>query len=163
MRHFKFSVLILCSLALIVGCASSYIVKPVKQVDDNKYFGASIEPTMPSMVAGYGAFILTVQNKTDKDIEIDWNKTSFIDEGQANGTFMYSGIIYKDRNNPKSPDPVFAKGTFVKTIYPNNYVVLNQGSGWGHRGFGTGVKGVYLVIKVGDEYLKEQILIDIRK
>lgn len=37
-------------------------------------------------------FNINIENKSNNDIEIDWNKTSFIENQIMNGNFMYNGI-----------------------------------------------------------------------
>lgn len=38
-------------------------------------------------------FNINIENKSNNDIEIDWNKTSFIENQIMNGNFMYNGIF----------------------------------------------------------------------
>jgi hypothetical protein len=157
-------IMIIC-ITLCIACLprqqiilNSY---PPIQTVDNDYFNASISPV--ETWRGYNAFILTVNNKTDKDLEIIWDRTLFIDNGRTSGGFMFEGVVYRDRNNPKPPDVVFAKGNFSKTIWPNNLVYFSSGkyASWGHEVMSPGENGVYLTIKIGDKELKEKLLLRI--
>jgi len=61
-------------------------------------------------------FVLT--NKTDKTINLDWNKVSFIINNMSGNTVMHKGIKYNDCNSPKAPSVVMAKSHFSDTIIP---------------------------------------------
>ncbi len=110
---------------------------------------------------GYTAFLLKIKNNTDREMEIDWNKTSFMYSGATNGTFMFEGVVYKDRNAYKSNDIIFANSTFSKKIYPNNFVEFMGRYGWTHRNTGMGEQGAYLYIIDGKEIIKEKKLLQI--
>lgn len=111
----------------------------------NEYFNLLISP----VCSGYGceAFTLNLTNNTDKDIEIDWNRTLYLVHNQTHGGFMFEGIVYRDRNNPKPPDIVFAHSTLRKTIWPNDLVYFSSGTryaNWSHEAMPRGENGVYL-------------------
>ncbi|MDY0121224.1 MAG: hypothetical protein RBR54_04710 [Sulfurimonas sp.] len=151
-------------LFLFSGCGNAYYSVPVQPdvIEENEYFKATLKPTNPSMIAGYTAFILDINNQTDKDLEIDWNKTYFIQNGQVNGSFMFDGIIYRDRNQPKSPDIIFSKSNFSKTIYPNNYVQYGN-HGWIHMGTGLGQQGIYLTVNIDNKEIKQKIIVNVKE
>lgn len=137
-----------------------YRVSPTMQISTNDFFVAKISPLCPN---GCKAFSLTIENKTDKDMELDWNKTLYISNGKTSGGFMFEGVVYKDRNNPKPPDIIFAKSTFSKTIWPNNLVYFSSGKygKWRNEDMPTGENGVYLTVKVGSQEIKEKITINL--
>lgn len=81
---------------------------------------------------GCDRLALVIRNKTNSNLEVNWNKTLFITNGQTSGGFIFEGVVYKDRNNQKAPDIVFANGSMTKTIWPNNlgiFVVDNTADG----------------------------------
>lgn len=164
-----FSVSFLCVLMLFVqgcGISKSYMYEQNIPKNENKDIEISLTPINPSMIAGYSAFILKINNKTNNDIELDWNKTYFIDNGKTNGGFMFEGIVFKDRNNPKVSDIIFANGQFSKVIYPNNYVVFSTTgsySNWEHNGFGVGEFGIYLTYKIDNKEIKEKAFVKVRE
>jgi len=146
---------------------------------ENEYFKATIIPAEPREYAyegnyptgiittpgensgyilkkAYTAFILTIVNKTSQDLELDWNKTLYIYNGETKGGFMFEGIVYKDRNNPKPPDIIFANSTFTKVIFPNSNVQFTSW-GWEHIPLPLGENGIYLVVKVGEKEIKEKL------
>lgn len=152
-------------IAIIGSGGPRYVYKwtPTIQTSANDFFVAKISPICPNSCR---AFSLTVENKTDKDIEIDWNRTLYISNGRTSGGFMFEGVVYRDRNNPKPPDIIFAKSSFTKEIMPNNLVDFSTSQysgGWRHEQMPTGENGVYLTIKVGGEEIKEKLTINITR
>jgi hypothetical protein len=139
---------------------------------ENEYFKATILPAGQKegsylykeecncyLKNPYSAFLLRVENKTLKDLELDWNKTLFIENGKTNGGFMFEGIVYKDRNNPKPPDIIFGNSIFEKVIFPNNLVFFlsDMRPRWGHTPFHLGENGVYLTIKVDGREINQKL------
>lgn len=60
---------------------------------------------------------------------------------------MFEGVVYADRNNPKSPDIVFPGSVMSKIIWPNNLVSYDGGQygrGWIHEPMPSGNNGVFL-------------------
>lgn len=121
----------------------------------NQFFNVAVRGQKDS-------FLLTIQNRTSQDLEIDWNKTLFIESGTTSGGFMFEGVVYTNRSNPKPPDVVFGRSEFTKTIYPNKLVSFTSGKygGWNHDSITYSATGVYLTIKVGSEEIKEKILVN---
>lgn len=145
----------------ILGSAAApqqQYVPPRTASASNQYFEATVSTT-GCAAGGCKAFDLTITNKTNKDLEVDWNKTLYVDSGTTSGGFMYEGVVFSARNNPKPPDIVFANSTFRKTIFPNNLVNYMSGryGGWYHSPIGHG-SGVYLTVKVGSEEVHEKLM-----
>ena len=139
------------------GCVKTQMYTPEVSAN-NKYFTASIEP-LKSVTGGYEGFILHVNSRTNTDIEIDWNKTLFVENGVTKGTFMYDGIVYTQRNNNKAPDYIFAKSNYSKAIYPNNKVYFAKG--WHHEDFDTGRLGIVLSTTINDKIIREKLFINV--
>jgi len=125
------------------GCATvKYKAVPPIQKATNEYFKSTMEPVIflssgDSTSIRPLAFALTILNKTNKDLELDWNKTLFIQRGVTSGGFMFEGISYRDRNNSKSPNIIFANSRFWKFIYPN-ILAKHYNKNWYHTGMGSG-------------------------
>lgn len=105
------------------------------------------------------AFELRVTNKTRHDVEIVWNETMFVSDGQTNGGFMFEGVVFSRRDEPKQNDVVFPGTTFKKVIFPNilaKYIGV-MGIGWKNRPFGAGEFGAYVVLQRGSEKIKQRL------
>jgi len=155
-----FSSLALAVLVSIQGCAIGPTVVwkavPENPKAENATFSAEITPICSS--DGCDGFMLSVVNKTQSTIELDWNKTLYIAEGQSSGGFMFEGIVYRDRNNPKAPDVIFPGGNLKKAIWPNNLVYFNAYEPrWHNLSMGAGERGVYITVSVGGRAVSERI------
>jgi hypothetical protein len=154
----KKTILIILSSFLILGCGPRFIVKsdPSDANIIKDFYAIKISPMAFDQIFGsYTAFYLFIENKTNKDIEIIWDKTAYIKYDNTNGGFMFEGIVYKDRNNPKPPDIIFPNSTFSKSIWPNNLVGFYRG--WYHGGMPMGNNGIYLTMKIDNIEFKEKI------
>jgi hypothetical protein len=121
---------------------------------DNKYFSATVEPSLKS-------FVLTIKNKTNSDLGLNWDKTLFISNGQTKGRFMIDGTLYKERNASKPSDIIFSGGTLSKTIWPNDLVYWSSNQfdpGWKHTSLPGGETGVYLAVVVDGIEINEKIV-----
>ena len=158
--------LVILSATGLIGCAGLGFPMPEKWVStpatatvENPAFTASITPRCHGL--GCEAFTFTLVNKTEKNLELDWNKTLFVTSGQTSGGFMFEGVVYRDRNNQKSPDIIFAKGSLTKTIWPNNLVSFSSGryGGWDHGSMPRGENGVYLTVILDGKELHEKLVV----
>jgi hypothetical protein len=147
------------ALLILAGCAprTLWVGEPPTASIDNEYFNANLSPTCKS--SGCDSFYLSIHSKTNKNIEVNWNKTLFISRGQTSGGFMFEGVVYKDRNNPKPPDIVFGKSRFAKSIWPNNLVHFSSGryGGWENSPMPPGENGIYLSVIVDGKEINERL------
>ena len=108
MKRIFFMLIVLSFVGL--SCASiprPWEVASGEGVVSNQYFRAWIKPaSYDNVKGGYRAFLLTVQNKTDDVIVLDWNASRFIENGRENGGFIFSGVLYSMKDDPKAPDDV---------------------------------------------------------
>lgn len=149
-------------ICLCIGCASTHYEyffeeTKAKLVTKNYEIKISIKRTGDALYP-MNAYKLDVTNLSDKDIEIDWNKTQFIINGQTNGGFMFEGIRYIARNDAKNPSFVLAKNSFSKYIYPN-YLVSYYLHAWRNMTIPDGETGVLLTLKIGNNEVREKLFI----
>ena len=140
----------------------TWISNPTDQVLTKKDYDIEISPydSMSSIkfhLNGCGGILLSITNKTDKDIFLVWDQTLFIDNGQTNGTFMFEGVVYSRRNEKKSNDIIFASNKFQKAIFPNNRAVLTPAAGWRNSAMKEGDWGVYLTLQVDGQIVHEKL------
>lgn len=116
------SVLVL--LIVLTACAptkkiKNWVSSPSVQKGGNKSFEARFEP-LKGDKKFFVSFRLSVMNKTDKNLKIDWNKTRYIYKGQPHGGFVFYGIdpaTIKDSIPPDliAPENYFQKRSFLPT------------------------------------------------
>lgn len=132
--------------------------EPVTIEGANQYFDTKLIPNC-SADGICNSFVLEIKNKSDKNIELNWNKTLYIHNGQTSGGFMFEGVLYAERNNPKSPDILFSKSTFLKEIYPNNLVeyVSGRHGSWNNKVFPLGENGIFLTLVIDDKEVTQKL------
>lgn len=107
-------------LAVHPGCAPSkvWVSTPENQQAVNEYFDAKFEP-LRKEGKFFVAFRLSLKNKTDRELKIDWNRTQYLFKGNPHGLFIFKGINPADvRNKTIPPDTIPAGGAFVKEMAP---------------------------------------------
>ncbi len=108
------------ALTIITGCATAkvWISNPEIQTSGNSYYEARLEP-VTGKYSFFVSFHLTVTNKSDNNLKINWNKTRYIHNGRRAGVFVFKGIKPKDiKNLTIPPDIIPPGGTFSKVISP---------------------------------------------
>ena len=113
---------VMIGLALVTasGCAApkTWVSSPEIETVSNPYYQAEFEPLKRGHEF-FVSFLLSVTNKTDKNLEIDWNKTRYILKGRNYGGFVFKGIDPAEvRNSTIPPDIIPARGKFSRVIAP---------------------------------------------
>jgi len=149
---------------MLFGCARApWIIKstPLMQTVNNDLYSIQLLPTAENRYS-FTAFELTIENKTNNDIDVIWDRTYYLNEGKTSGGFMNEGIVYKDRNNPRSPDVVFPKIKFQKTIMPNILVYFSAGKiAWYHDQMPDGENGIYITLIVNGKEVREKLVVNL--
>jgi hypothetical protein len=107
-------------------------------------------------------FTLVVLNKNIQNIEINWNKSFYIENRQTNGGFLYGGITYLLRNAPKQNDIVFSNRNFSRVIYPINLTEFSSGN-WQHNQFPLGEIGIYLTLVIDKKEVEYKLVNQLKK
>ncbi|MFZ5570418.1 MAG: hypothetical protein ACOZF0_08435 [Thermodesulfobacteriota bacterium] len=151
--------MLLVSLAF-AGCAAMTVSRsePRYQFIDTELYYVSITP-IRSRDYHY-AFRLIVKNKTIEEMEIDWNKTFYLEGDAPSGGFMFDGIAYSERENPKERCKVAANDIFIKTLWPN--VLVSRKKDWFHQPLESGRHGIEITLIVNRKQVcKERLLLNI--
>ena len=154
------------------GCAPTkvWLSKPAIQSAGNAYYETSFEP-LKRNDRYFAAFRLTVANKTGKPMEIDWNKTLYLFNGNPNGVFVFRGIKPEDiKNGTVPPDLIPARGRFSREISPYKLIARSQISSRtldaGEIKAGMlpkGNNGVHLVVRQEGNDIVEKIFLQIEE
>ncbi|NQU63074.1 MAG: hypothetical protein HQ517_02155 [SAR324 cluster bacterium] len=150
--------LFLC-LFFFTGCSSVQYGTIPKSQFETDFYTAKLDPSCDGDGCG---FLLTIENKTNKDLELDWNKTLYIRNGGTFGGFMLEGDNYvaKDLAKQNTIDIIFTDQTFRKIIWPKKLVTFDEDDkDWIHQELGEGEHGVFLSIKTGSENVNSKIFI----
>ena len=166
---------VLFLLILLTACAPTkkikdWISSPSVQKGGNKSFGARFEP-LKGDKKFFVSFRLSVMNKTDKSLKIDWNKTRYIHKGQPYGGFVFYGIDPATIKDSIPPDFIEPGKLFSKEIFPTNLVAFTpirevvldkEGKGIYPGPIPAGENGISLVILQGEQKIVEKIVLNIR-
>ena len=155
------------SLAL-TGCVTTktlWTSTPVSQTAENKYYEATITP-IKSDNKFYVSFRLDVVNKHSENLEIDWNRTKYIQNGHTNGTFVFKGINPEDIKKSTVPNEIIPGASkFEKVISPYKMVAYApiRANVKGNRIMPgilpDGENGVHLVVRQGDKEITEKLTV----
>jgi hypothetical protein len=123
----------------------------------NHCFDASIEPS-PSYPKGYTSFLLTVKNKTERDLTIDWNRSFYIRDGATKG-----GLDNRNRcpSGKKDPDTIFPQGVFSTYVFPD-VLLVEEWMGCDHDYLPVGDNGVMLSVTCEGKEIREKMNVRIR-
>jgi len=168
---------VMVGIALIIGqgCVPAkkvWVSNPMFQSAHNDYYIARIEPLTRDHNF-FVSFRLMVSNKTDKNIEIDWNKTRYIHNGQDLGGFIFKYIKPEDVKSSTIPsDTVLAGGFFSREIMPYKLLGLapirDRGKGIDESGIQPGIlpngeNGILLVVRQNGKEIIEKITLNIEE
>ena len=112
-----------------VGCTSTKYVHtstPVLKTLEDPLFTASIE-LIKNDSYFFSLFKLTIDNKGDSDLEIDWNKTRYFHNKINLGGFVFEGIDPSSVKNGTIPNEIIAPKTqFSRQIAPFAKIAMAQ-------------------------------------
>lgn len=156
------------------GCSpGTWVYTPENPSVSTSYIDASFKPADYSLdqytvSRTYKGFQISITNKTDKNLELVWDKTLYIYQGSTSGGFLFDGVVYTERNNSKPNDIIFANSTFSKLIWPNKYAKFfpgykGSGAGWDNMSLPKGSHGIYLTYLVDGQEMHEKIDINLSK
>jgi hypothetical protein len=138
------------------GCSTTRIVwksQPEVLKSSNPYF--NVELSVYCEKDGCSGFNLFLENKTNKDLEIDWSRTFYLNQGKESGGFVFEGIILRDKNLRSPPEIVVAHGVLSKRITPESLVYHDIG--WKYRTMGPGDHGILLTVKADGREIRERL------
>jgi hypothetical protein len=160
------------SFAVSIGCVTTKVwtSTPEIQTLSNDYLDAHLKP----LKRGHNFFVsfeLLVINKTNKNLQIDWNETKYILNNKVYGVFVFKGIKPEDiKNATVPPDNIYAGKYISKVISP-----LRLLAGTPRRDLSkdelaispgiipVGENGIYLVIRYNNNKIIEKMTIQIEE
>jgi hypothetical protein len=165
-------VMVGCALTVGAGCAPSktlWISNPAVQTKGNSYYEAKIEPVKGEHDF-YTSFNLWITNKTDKNMEIDWNRTQYIHNNKIHGVFVFKGIRPEDiKYSTVPPDIIPPRGSFSKVISPYKLIAWapvrdrSKDSGIKPGIIPAGSNGILLVVRQSGKKIVQRMTIEIEK
>ena len=152
----------LVAFSILNGCIPSHVWKSQPEIQKvrNTAFDAEISPCCSS--AGCASFVLKVRNKTDRNLEIDWDKTLFVSKNQIRGGFNFEGIESKNRQAQRRSDVILPGCSMTTSIRPNDLKYYSSGKygGW-LQPMSSGENGVYLTVVIDGREFSEKLTVDL--
>lgn len=109
-------------------------------------------------------FELTLKNKTEKTLEIDWNRSYYINNGKADGGLYFDGIVIAQRNNQRPPEIILPNSSLEKNLIPNNNFEFKifPLAHWDFKYLQGYSHGVYLTLKSDGKEEVVNVSLDLR-
>ncbi|MBW2251304.1 MAG: hypothetical protein JRF60_11915 [Deltaproteobacteria bacterium] len=160
------------AITIISGCAPAkvWISNPEIQTAGNPYYEARLEP-VTGKYSFFVSFHLTVTNKSDNQLEINWNKTRYIQNNRRFGVFVFRGIKPEDiKNLTIPPDIIPAGDTLSKVISPYKLFahapIRSSTKGKAESRINPGIipngkNGILLVVRQNGKEVVEQMSVNI--
>jgi hypothetical protein len=154
----------------MAGCAAGPSINwrsaPEIQTASNEYCEAQLEPVTTGKGPFFDSFRLMVANRTDKSLEIDWNRTRYVESGIRHGGFVWEGIDPKQVREASVPPDIISPGnTFSRVIFPHKKIAYAPGyqRGWKLQGglIPEGENGIDLVVKQNGRVIRHRITVRI--
>ncbi len=155
MKTPRFLLWLILVLAL-TGCASTKTVwkcEPEVQRVSNETFDAQL--SVECEKTGCMGFVLFFENKSHRDIDIDWSKTVYLMNGEEGGGFVFEGIILRNKKDRKALETVVAYGLSSRKIVPEALTVAGKRGEQPH--LGPGEHGIRLVVRADGREITERL------
>lgn len=139
--------LLFLSTLIIAGCASMLVPQKdyygltyVPKLSDIKLNGITktVSGDMyyeDSIIAikwerGVSKMVFIIHNKTNNTINIDWNKSAWVNTDKSAEKFMHAGEKYVDRNNAQPLTAIPSNSRITESVIPNSLVYYDNYLGW---------------------------------
>jgi len=121
--------IIVILMLVCFGCSVvsyDYSSTPVSKKIENQIFSAVFTPAKKD-ADYFSSFLLDIDNRSDGNIEIDWNKTRYIHDGKNRGGFVFEGIEPANVREKSIPnDVIFPKMRFSRQIFPTAKIAMAE-------------------------------------
>jgi hypothetical protein len=161
-------------IMMITGCAATktWHSSPAVSTVENPAIIVSLAP-LAAENGIFDRFNLTIENKEEKPISIDWNQSRYLYNGTANGRFVYRGIDLKQLQTGALPkDTIAAHALYQKEIAPAKLLARGpirdktSHQGWHGMTLGylpAGENGVMLVFNQTDQLIPITLMLRIEE
>ena len=102
-----------------------WTAQPEIRTAENRLFGARIQPRK---IDGpfYVGFLLTIENKSDEALVLDWNESHYLFNGKPQGVMVFRGVDPETVRDGTIPPEAIAPGErFSREIMPLRLIAWN--------------------------------------
>jgi hypothetical protein len=165
------SVIVVCLVFALAGCAGVefYSSNPAVQRVSNEYFTAELEPQLKQGQNFFTTFRFVLTNKTNKELQIDWENTYYLLNGRRNGLFLWEGVTWDGLKEISSKPliPLAPGDSFTGVIFPKKLV--GRGSAMSKGGvqytqgpLPEGENGILLIVRKNGNLVRVKMVVSIR-
>jgi len=136
---------LLPGIVTFAGCVSVPEVvwtsdPPIQSTNSDQY-SIRFEPIKESGIF-FEIFRLTILNKSNQNLIIDWNNTRYLHQGKEDGKFVFAGIDPKTVQEGTVPPDTIAPGdTLSRNIVPLKLIAFAPFRARNMKDRGTGISG----------------------
>jgi len=165
-------VFVLLSLtACVTAKTNTWSSSPATKQVQNADFTAQLTPLRRDK-QHFVSFRLFINNRTDQNLKIDWNKTRYLCDGKVYGPVVFPDIDPATIKTSIPPAVIPAGGTFSKEVFPLKLVAFapirqdildGEGRGLYPGPLPKGKNTIDLVVYKGDQQLRQRISVDLEQ
>jgi hypothetical protein len=165
------SVIVFCLVFALAGCAGFEVYGSDPQVQrvSNDYFAAELEPQLKAGQSFFTTFGFALTNKTNKELQIDWENTFYLLNGRSYGRFLWEGVTWDGLTEIRSkPFITVAPGdTITRVIFPKKLVgrasaMSKGGVQYTQGALPAGENGILLFVRQNGKVIREKMVIVIK-
>ncbi len=160
-------------LTVLFGCAPVPVQRWHSEPSSQSASGQDLKVTIEPVKEGnpyYSAFLLTIENKTGDNMQIDWNATRYLHQGKDLGVFIFKGVGAENIKGNIAPDNLAPGSTFTRLIFPLRTIAFlpgEQKTKQDQLGFMAGVlpageNGILLVINHEGRPISQRLSVRLR-
>jgi hypothetical protein len=156
-------------ILVLTGCATVpvYTSEPATQTVENDIFAVELEPHLASGKSYFDSFRYVFVNKTDQELQIDWQNTFFLKNGTRFGRWGMEGFtieqLQEKREHPLirvAPGSTISGIIFpLKLIAKRNWTAVSRDEIAKQLGIiPESESGMLLTVRQGDQVISEQLI-----
>ena len=147
-----------------------YSSDPEVQRASNDYFVAELKPQLKEGQGFFTTFRLVLTNKTNNELNLDWENTFYLLNNQVKGRLLWEGVTWDGLKEIRGQPlvPIAAGETFTAVIFPKQ--LLGRASAAAPRGvqytqgaLPEGENGIDLVVRQNGQVIHEKMVVTISK
>ena len=163
--------IVVCLVFALAACAGVevYTSNPEVQRVSNDYFTAELEPQLKPGQTFFATFRFVLTNRTNKELQIDWENSYYFLNGRRNGRFLWEGVTWDGLKEIRSKPliPVAAGDTITGVIFPKKLVgrssAMTRGTVQYTQGpLPEGENGILLIVRINGKVLQKKMVVDIK-
>lgn len=169
-KESMWGVTVVCLVFALAACAGLevYSSNPEVQRVSNDYFTAELEPQLEPGQSFFATFRFVLYNKTNKELNIDWENTYYLFNGRSNGRFLWEGVTWDGLKEISSNPliPVAPGDTLTSVIFPKDLVgrgsaMTTGGVQYTQGPLPEGENGILLFVSQNGKVVREKMEVTI--